>query len=150
MNEDFPLLNHVWWWALGFANMSCKPLKQPWRTDVAVHAVHTCTCNCLFTVHTCRSSYWVLDIKYECGECEERGRRKRMAGLDGEPSTEGVSRERERTGGESSGSLTSAGGKSTCMILMCPSRQQEYGTVPYGYCTIVVRTPARATPDTIG
>ena len=35
----FELLNDVWWWALGFANLTCRPLKQPWWKDVGVQTV---------------------------------------------------------------------------------------------------------------
>ena len=27
--DDFHLLNDVWWWALGFQNLVCRPLKPP-------------------------------------------------------------------------------------------------------------------------
>ena len=27
--SDFKYLNHAWWWALGFANLTCRPLKKP-------------------------------------------------------------------------------------------------------------------------
>ena len=27
--DDFKYLNHVWWWALGFANLTLRPLKRP-------------------------------------------------------------------------------------------------------------------------
>jgi hypothetical protein len=33
---DFALLNEVWWWALGFANLTCKPLKQPYVVNVCI------------------------------------------------------------------------------------------------------------------
>jgi hypothetical protein len=35
--DDFDLLNHVWWWALGFANLTYAPLKRP--MEPAVDAV---------------------------------------------------------------------------------------------------------------
>ena len=28
-HRDFHLLNDVWWWALGFQNLVCRPLKPP-------------------------------------------------------------------------------------------------------------------------
>ena len=34
--EDFDLLPHVWWWALGFANLSYQPLPRGATTHVAV------------------------------------------------------------------------------------------------------------------
>ena len=32
--ENFKYLNHAWWWALGFANLTCQPLKKPWRVSI--------------------------------------------------------------------------------------------------------------------
>lgn len=29
---DFIYLNHIWWWALGFANLTMKPLKRPGKS----------------------------------------------------------------------------------------------------------------------
>ena len=29
--KDFPIINDVWWWALGFSNMALQPLKRPFR-----------------------------------------------------------------------------------------------------------------------
>ena len=37
--SDFKLLPHVWWWALGFANYTCMPLRQPYRVDCEVQTV---------------------------------------------------------------------------------------------------------------
>jgi hypothetical protein len=38
--EHFPLLNEVWWWALGFANFAYRPLKQPYRKDATVQTTN--------------------------------------------------------------------------------------------------------------
>ena len=34
--DDFRYLNHVWWWALGFTNLTLKPLKQPQYKHVCI------------------------------------------------------------------------------------------------------------------
>jgi hypothetical protein len=36
--EDFCYLNDIWWWALGFCNLSYQPLK---RRDEKVSVVQT-------------------------------------------------------------------------------------------------------------
>ena len=34
--ENFRYLNDVWWWGLGFANLTLQPLKRPHCKDVCI------------------------------------------------------------------------------------------------------------------